>query len=117
MILKLAGEIDYDTNILFKDNNQESRELINEIVYNNGIFLMPIEDRLQVASNGRLENEVTISEGNKETLFDIFARPRIVKFNSTDLNNQNYQISLERFYIEQSTTWRMKKELITINLL
>ena len=115
-------KIEYDFNKSFEEQEFEIQQFFEKTLnsFLGERMVMPLEDRLFVAKNGKLNSEVVkeFDNSNLEILFDIWCRPKSILIKDITFvgsNVENVSISVERKYIEQSVTWRLDSRTIIVN--
>lgn len=102
-------EATIDKTKAFSAQPPEVQQAIVEAFYGKALFEPTDEVKQQVAAGGQLGNEITVTETDRKTTFDVFARPRLL-----EVSADGYTIAVERIYIESSTCWRMDREVFTL---
>ena len=110
-MIQLKDNIEFDETKAFEDQTYETRRAVIDICYSEALFEPPHELKMKVASSGSLDKEETVTNGNLQTTFDRFARPRVLM-----IEKGSYKITVERSYIEQATNWRLDNEQFTLTL-
>jgi hypothetical protein len=110
-MIQLTESLVFDEAKPFAEQADEVKQAIIDTCYNEALFEPPTELKMKVASAGSLEKEEAVTNGNQQTTFDQWARPRILV-----VNKETYTITVERSYIEQATNWRLDSEQFTVTL-
>jgi len=102
-------EATIDKTKAFSEQAPEVQQAIVAAFYNAALFEPTNQVKQEVAANGQLGVEVTVSEESRKTTFDVFARPRML-----EVRFEGFTLLAERVYIEVSQCWRMDREVFTL---